>query len=406
MHDDPISVIKPPATVTNRESPEWVEESADESREHFNHMEICPCPGFAPKTVTTSESSVKLIVCLGEYALWAMTGEAGAAAKNEDCEVSEKGRTISAWRGWLLPQAQPSSPEIRPPHHTEVYHPHVGVETPPVLAMYHTAFLFRAPWERTAAARDWIKVGEYLAGTGPESFPEIDRQAPTRWPSTSSFDTEFGRDTKYLVRYSLATRDRLTQAPHLWVVEAASASRTRGLVAIPLSPRVIMHNAPVDLPYLHYILPGIRATVEDSLALHSILWSDLRHNLGYLGSLYARTNRWKHLSNSNPVMYSGGDALGTWDSWMGLMREAGRDRESLALYRQFMRVLPVILRSEPRGSRVHQDRVQQVLKLLSQAQGTVTQQAQAWCGWPINLGSPQQVAGVLYGSTKSHAPRP
>ena len=340
-------------------------------------------------------SSTRLFVAEGEYALWALTGEFNPRKMKDDEDTDEAGRSISAWRGWMLPYRPPREVALRLPSHPALYTPAVG-ETP-VLATYHTAFLFRSPWERTAAQRDWTKVGEFLAGTWPEPLPHIDRRAPKEWPALAAWDTEFGRETGYLIRYSLAYRERMTGPCRVWVVEAGFHSL--GLPTLPaIRPTVIMHNSPADLKYLPTVLgtAEVDIAIEDTMFQHSLLWSDLNHNLGYVGSLYARTNRWKHLVESNPVEYSAGDALGTWDAWVGMNRELARDPQTQALYRQFLPLIPHIARSEAYGSRVNQTRVKAVLMRLGTEQQEAARAAQAWCGFPINMGSSAQVGRWVY----------
>jgi len=339
--------------------------------------------------------STRLLVAQGEYALWATTGELGTDAQAATGEHVEKGRSLTAWRGWMLPHTPPHDAQQPPPRYTEVYTPSSGESTLPVLITYHVASLFRAPWERIVVQRDWVKIREYLDGTWPEPFPEILRRPPLVWPALSAFDTEFGGP--HLIRYSMAYRERLIRAPSVWVVEAGY--NTLQLPTRPTRPRVVMHNAAADIGHLTTILGGgtdETPVIEDTMVQHALLWSDLAHNLGFLGSMYARTNRWKHLVETNPIVYSGGDALGTWDSWVAMSQELQRDPPLDALYAQFMRVLPLLLKSEPRGIKVNQRRVREVIAELERDQAQAIRQVQAAVGWPINLGSPQQVARMLY----------
>jgi hypothetical protein len=60
---------------------------------------------------------------------------------------------------------------------------------------------------------------------------------------------------------------------------------------------------------------------------------DLPHSLEFLESLYARTNLWKHLFQRTPRVYSGGDAVGTFDVFLGLVGEMKADPQSAWIYR-------------------------------------------------------------------------
>src|SRR5437870_13889350 len=83
----------------------------------------------------------------------------------------------------------------------------------------------------------------------------------------------------------------------------------------------------------------------------------MSHKLNFLGSLYSRINRWKHLSRSNPIVYSGGDAIGTMDVWMtgrhgGLRAALARDPQTLWVYENLQKpLIPIILKHRQWGIR-------------------------------------------------------
>ena len=81
-------------------------------------------------------------------------------------------------------------------------------------------------------------------------------------------------------------------------------------------------------------------------------------------------------------------------------RELERDPQTQAVYRQFLPLTPYIARSEAYGSQVNQARVQAVLMRLGAEQQEATRMAQAWCGYPINVGSSAQVGRWVYGMEK------
>ena len=335
-------------------------------------------------------ASTRLVIAEGAYALFASTGEDGTESPGHKIN-----RGVEGWRGWLLPWNPPPRARVT---FNDVWVPSSTPSSSPwVLPTYHLAYLYRAPWYTPVSQRDWSKVQAILQGKWPEPFPEIHPLPPETWPRRSAFDTEFypGADgTDQLVRYSLAWRGRQGE-PYLHVVEADNLVQP---VTIPPEIVTVFHQVESDVGHLRGLLnPGTKVSIEDTMYLHAVLWPDLDHTLDFLGSLYARTNRWKHLLRTNPRVYSGGDALGTWDTYVPLAAELERDPSVRKVYYEYQLPLArIIHRARSFGLRVVPSRVEQALESMGGSQDDATQLAQAHCGWPINLGSSQQVARELY----------
>lgn len=333
----------------------------------------------------------KLYIAMGEVATYALTQQA---------------HDFNGWRGYLLPYQSLGTPRM-PQDRIWTPWQYPG-SPPPVLVTHHLAYLFRVPEAELPAKRDWNKVAQILAGQWPVSMSPITRQAPDLWPSYAAFDTEFAEDHHdRLTRYSLATRDR-----RVWVVEASQA---RPMPVVPPTT-VVMHNAPADLPHLHGLIDMGGVEIEDTMYAHAVLWTGkvetdeqrgktggaMSHTLNFLGSLYARINRWKHLAKVAPVTYSGGDALGTMDVWDtglhgGLKGELARDPQSQWVYQNLQKPLvPLVFRAMQRGIATDQAAVAVALRDIKRDQARLVMQAHAYCGWPINLRSPKQLAFWLY----------
>lgn len=330
--------------------------------------------------------STRLVIAEGVYALYAATGEDGSGSPGH--KIS---RGIDGWRGWVLPWSPPPRPKVI---QTDVYRPSGVV----VLPTYHLAYLYRAPWYTPVSQRDWSKVQAILKGEWPEVFPEVWASPPVAWPSKFAFDTEFYENT--LVRYSLAYRRRSIETgaheAFLWVVE-------REVHSVPdsLPPRatVIFHQVEADLDYLGRLWAphSVQVDIEDTMYLHAVLHADLDHTLDFLGSIYARTNRWKHLLKTNPRVYAGGDALGTWDAFVAMSQELERDPRVGKVYREYQLPLATIIhKARTYGLRVIPERVTQALQSMEESQREVVLRAQAHVGWPLNLASSQQVGHELY----------
>lgn len=334
----------------------------------------------------------KVFVAGGEYATSALTG------------IS---RNFSGWRGYMAPLHLPGDPLIPM---TSVWDPSQDTR-PPVFITHHLAYLFREPTASLPAKRDWNKLALILNGKWPVRMSPIESEPPDPWPSYAAFDTEFAEDQHdRLVRYSLATRDR-----KVWVVEA---DRARSVATLP-DTTVIMHNAPADLPHLKGLIALDRVVIEDTMYAHACLWTGktetdeegqarstgggaMSHTLNFLGSMYAWINRWKHLVKVSPRLYAGGDALGTMDVWTtglngGLLGELDRDPETKWVYENLQKPLVgIVLKHHQRGIAVDSAAVKRALGGLESRQHSYSLQAQAYCGFPINLRSPAQVAYYLY----------
>ena len=335
--------------------------------------------------------STKVVVAMGEYAFYGLTGLQ---------------HDFNGWRGYLAPLSLPGEPRV----------PMTGVWTPgrtpgdrlPVFVTYHIARLFREPEAELPTKRDWNKLAYILAGKWPEPMPPLIAEPPDPWPSYAAFDTEFAEDLHdRLIRYSLATRDR-----KVWVVEASRA----GVAATLPNTTVIMHNAPADLPHLRGLIDLGRVDVEDTMYAHAVLWtgrvetddqkgkqgSASSHTLNFLGSIYSKINRWKHLARIAPRQYAGGDALGTMDAWAtglhgGLSGELARDPQTKWVYENLQKpLIPIIMKAHQRGIATDQEAARAALVDIKREQERFELRAQAYAGWPLNLRSPAHVAFWLY----------
>lgn len=342
---------------------------------------------------------VKLYVAMGEHAFTALTGFQ---------------HDFNGWRGYMLPYRPITTMEPLDLY-TQIWVP--KREDPvPVLVTHHLAYLWKEPEAELPTKRDWNKIPQILDGKWPVALPPIIADPPEIWPSYSAFDTEFHEfytpdgvrdEMTRLVRYSLATKDRL------WCVEAKDAR-----VRIPTleGTTLVMHNAPADLPHARKLIDLSNVTIEDTMYAHSVLWTGkvetddqkgktggaMSHTLNFLGSMYGRLNRWKHLADVSPRTYAAGDAFGTLDVWQlglygGIRGELERDPQSMWVYTNLRKPLvPIILKHAQHGIAVDHQAADVALKGLIKEQAQFELQARAYAGFPLNLRSPKQLAWWLY----------
>lgn len=334
---------------------------------------------------------VRLIVAQGAYALWALTGEGLG-----------KGRTVNSWRGYLLPYNPPPLPAQLA---SDIWTP--GPHELPVLVSLHLAAVFRDPAMKVPARRDWSKVPLILTRKWPVPLVPISTDPLESLKGTWGFDTEYDPQTSYLLRYSVSDSRtiRVVEREHMRTIHCQPGVR------------LVMHNAPADLPHADELFEG-PYDLEDTMYEHAVLWpgatdededesgGGIRHTLDFLGSMYARTNRWKHLAQINPLVYSAGDALGTIDAHTSMAREFQRDERSWWVYRNV--VLPqarVIARAQRYGLRLDQQKVREFYDDLAARAHEAELKAQAAVGWPINLNSNPQLTHQLYQLEQIHRQR-
>ena len=374
-------------------------------------------------------ADIRLIIAQGDYAAMQLTGG-----------------TVGEWRGYVRPYVGINHGAI-----TEPWVPQR--DSLPVLDTVHLARLFREPSLTLPTRLDWAKVPRILAGKWPRKPPRFNLEAPQEWPEVFAFDTEYWHEEG-----TAPTSARLTRWSASWgtgdgetcVVETGHGTPGYGYIRTP--PRVITQYAPADVHHLARLtgttwhegrtrnhvralpsmggdfspwnrsdmasMPALRGAeshaspteplldatsvwnrflIEDTVWKHAVLWSDHSHDLNYLGSLYSSFNRWKHLSESDPILYSGLDALGLLEVDRALERELDADPQSRRVWESIDRpALGEFVRAQYRGLRTDPSRVNEVVSQLTAETIDAQRKAQAICGWPVNLASNPQVGHRLY----------
>jgi uracil-DNA glycosylase family 4 len=135
---------------------------------------------------------------------------------------------------------------------------------------------------------------------------------------------------------------------------------------------------------------------DDTMLAHAVLWSEFAHTLNFLESVYSPYPKVKHLPTTDPLR-NWGDTCLTVEVWEALKREFGNDRESESVYRnQSLKLVPYVYHRERTGLAVNKQRVAPAIEMYGRRLETAVRVAHAYCGYPINLGSPSQVSAWLY----------
>jgi len=328
-----------------------------------------------------------------------LTVAAGAAA----WQAFNGPGSITDWRGFLAPDSASNKGRR-------------------VLGTLHPADLFRNPKMRLAVMNDWQKVKSYLEGTWPQEIPPFVRMpqdvsaesfymfvqtALTQSVSWVVLDTEYTRDTKYLTVLGMS----YPGAPvgiQLWMNQLSPVDRhdiRDWLLRLISKTKVVFQNAFADIPVLERNL-GIKysdyqAGVEDTMLEHAVLWSDWPHTLEFLASMYGRYEKMKHLSTSDPSLYNWGDVVDTICVHEGLQSEFRRDSMSKSVYEtQSLPLIPILLKRMKLGIRVNKARVEPAIQQYKALVNAARLSAQAYTGWPINIGSDDQLKSYLYDSLR------
>jgi len=342
--------------------------------------------------------TTELIVAQGEYALYAMTQKG-----------MEVGHKVSDWRGYVLPltpigAVQETVNDVWTPTKPHVFYEGVSVDHTPVLVVNHLASLFKQPEMTIPAKRDWSKIPRILAGNWPQMPPKILTSPPPLWPTKFAFDTEYVPSNNHLIRYSMAYPPVGLFKPEVVLnIVVRVVEREEALYSSTVltgKPTLILQNADADLDHFESIA-GVNLqqgyTFEDTMHAHAVLHSGQPHDLNFLGSMYSPFNRWKHLVDTNPIVYAGCDAASTWYSWEALAREFKRDPQSEKVYREYqLPLVNIIRRAKSKGIRVNQANALRITNELQADVNELNTKAEALVGWPINIASNDQTALQLY----------
>jgi uracil-DNA glycosylase len=331
-------------------------------------------------------NSTKLIVTMGRYAMFALTG-----IQKEDTEYGQKQGVMESWRGYGVDA--PSFDSISTIN-TTTYH-HFNTDRRIFFTM-HLAALFRGEQNARfihATLLDFAKIKRIREGTWPDSLPQWSNVPPLTWPKHSAFDTEYIPELNdQLVRWSLCDNQY-----NLYGIEAVDTPNQR----IPIEPNsvVLAQNWLADIGHFRHIVDISHVRLEDLMLADSVLYTGEPHNLNYIMSKYGSLNRTKHLSEDDPGLYSVIDAHQPLYMWMNhYIPQFKQDPASWKVYRQIMmRHLFVIEKAEKMGSPVDTNRLLEVKETLEARIQRYQEEARELTGIDkFNLGGRKGMLEVLY----------
>jgi hypothetical protein len=316
---------------------------------------------------------------------------------------------ISDWRGFLAPNT------------------YQGV---PVFGTVHLADLYHDPKLTLATLQDYQRIGRYLRGEWPTKLPEsiivsgltLDVDRMMWWFNEASqaeyvaIDTEYNPHTKELLLVGLGipgdypTLQIRYNSCHVGAFRIWLEQYKKMVQQVPC----VFHNALADVPVLRDAVvwraeyaPNINQhrlgvdwgdyrQIDDTMQAHAVLWSELPHDLEFLASIYGKYPKLKHLAKVDNTLYNQGDVLETLSIWEGVRKELANDPLSRRVYDTQLRLLPIVEESMQRGIAVNTERVSSAFGEYQAKVDDAQNIAWAYTGWPINLGSDDQLGYWLY----------
>ena len=347
-----------------------------------------------------SATSPKVIIALGETALWALTGESG----------------ITSWRGSILPL----SPQMSE-----------GLPSPPVvIPTYHPAAILRM-WDwRAIAIRDLQRVAAFLKNPGDYQYPSylfavrpslpgVMQTLNSLLSSLSSGRVRIACDIETISRHiacvglawspleAICIPFMGERGEPYWSFDEEVAIYTR-LKEVLTHPNAFVVGQNFNYDAQHFAkhfgyLPNLQF---DTMLAHHVLFPGLPKSLDFLSSLYCHFHRyWKDELKEYHKMpddvhqfwtYNCKDCVITW--------EVARELEDLVnqqgMGEQFsfqMKMARHVLTTMLRGVRIDKARRDNVASDLLAAIDEREALIHQIVGFPLNTGSPKQMQEFFYG---------
>lgn len=333
-------------------------------------------------------SSVKLIVTMGRYAMFSMTG-----IQNEETEYGHKQGVVESWRGYAVDYSLQLGEDRFNTLNTNVYN-HLLSDINVFITMHIAALNY--PQNKKyyhAVLSDFHKIGLLLAGKWPKELPTWSTAPPTTWPKYAAFDTEYIPQTNELIRWSLCDTDN-----NLYCVEPNDSRSSN--IPIRQGSVVLIQNALADIGHLSGIVDLSMVSVEDMMLAHSVLWTSEPHSLNYINSMYGAFNRYKHLSNDQPELYSALDAYEPMYAWRHhFIPEFKQDPLGWVIYKKYrLPLINIINKAQQTGAKVNTDRLSEVVRIYQDRLNDIQEQAQVITGdEKFKIGGKNRVMKEIYG---------
>lgn len=297
--------------------------------------------------------------------------------------------TLDEWRGFLGP---------------------VAYDNVPVFGTYHPVFMMHQPRMTIPVMMDWKKIRSILHGHYPVPVPDrnIVSKPIDAVPDGTAYvviDTEYnpGYDLTLLGIGYYPERGKETvpplygeQIPVSIMDYEETKERLHHLIT---TYPVVGHNILADVMALEVkfgFSPFIYKQKHCTMQAHALLQSEWKHDLGFVESMHSPHPRMKHLAGDNHLLYNWGDVLTCGYAFQDLMRELDRDTGSKNVYdNQNIPLIDIRFKAKRMGLCLDREFLAETSRTLTERITVAAESAQAYCGFPINVGSDQQFATWL-----------
>jgi len=315
----------------------------------------------------------------------------GTMGKNEESEYGHRQGVMESWRGYGVDRLD-SNWNSNTTIDTSVYHDLTSSQV--IFFTMHIAALFRQKKFYHAAMQDFARLGKLLNKSWPKPLPHWSNNPPSMWPSYSVFDTEYNpSDNDSLIRFSLCDTNYQT-----WVVEAIDIPDKK--INIAPNSTVVMQNALADISHLANIVDFSQVKVEDLMLAHSVLWTGELHGLNYIASKYGAFNRYKHLNQDNPELYSALDAYEPMYIWQNaIIPDFRKDKLSWEVYQRYrLPLIQIIDKAQRTGVKVDTGMLEHIQKVLYERCQDIKDIAREITGDPnFSIAGHKQIKEAIYG---------
>jgi DNA polymerase I-like protein with 3'-5' exonuclease and polymerase domains len=166
---------------------------------------------------------------------------------------------------------------------------------------------------------------------------------------------------------------------------------------------VVFQNADADIRKLRangfpITGPECFRQLDDLMLAHAVLESELPHDLEFLTAEHGHLPQHKDLAKVAPVEYNAADLVEPVLIWKNyILPFLARDPQAEYIYRhKSMPFLWLAIEGEEAGIRVDASKPIPLYEKFDAKREQAARLIQAYCGWPVNLNSPDQIKHVLY----------
>lgn len=319
-----------------------------------------------------------VIVALGAYALWALTGI----------------KKISEVRGYVIQSTLVPGIKVIPTYHPQAVNHEWKLFPVSVFDVRKAVFHSNSKHMPKDTTR-------YIAPSSYEMFMdylETIRANKKRF----AFDIEAHIGTAY--PYLLGVADSPNFGMSFYNVKNNNATINARQEAqlwykfgqIGKECESIMHNASYDKAVMwHHHGVLLENVYMDTLIAAHVVWPEFPRDLGFLGSIVLDVDTWKNLSRVDPAVYNALDAIRTFAISEPLMKEIEKQKLKEVFDFEMSMIDPAIM-MQLRGVKVDLARRSQMIKDNEEQTTSIKAELDKQFNKPINFNSSKQMQQLLY----------